>query len=272
MKLTVRFAVVLLVASMSSLVFGQDLQDKFFDSNGVRIRYVEQGTGEPIVLIHAYTLNAERNWVTPGIFQQLAKSYRVIALDCRGHGKSDKPLDVKQYGQEMVLDIVRLLDHLKIRQAHIVGYSMGGMITAKLLATKTERVLTASLGGTIGLLAPTEQEVKFFEQRAAEYEKNPTRTDSTNNVKVITTVYRSFPDLAVTEEQLAVVKVPTITIIGTADPAIEKVNKLKKVLSGLKVVTIEGATHTGERGAFSQPEFVQALEEFLKAHPSKKGR
>ena len=52
--------------------------------------------------------------------------YRVIALDCRGHGQSGKPQDPGQYGLEMVRDVVRLLDHLNVERAHVVGYAMGG--------------------------------------------------------------------------------------------------------------------------------------------------
>ena len=125
MRLKLRLAVVLLMAATSSLAVGQSLQDKFFDSNGVRIRYVEQGTGEPVVLIHGFGAKAEA-WVNSKVFQQLRKNYRVIALDCRGHGKSNKPHNPKQYGKEMALDVVRLLDYLKIEKAHIVGGSMGG--------------------------------------------------------------------------------------------------------------------------------------------------
>jgi len=76
--------------------------DQFFDSNGVRIRYVIVGQGEPIILIHGWAADAEM-WVSA--IQVLSRNYRVIALDCRGHGKSGKPTDPSQYGMEMVNDI-----------------------------------------------------------------------------------------------------------------------------------------------------------------------
>src|SRR5262245_60178433 len=104
--------------------------DKSFDSNGVKIRYTDQGKGEPVLLIHGFGANAEMQWALPGVVKDLAKDYRVIAYDNRGHGKSDKPHDPKKYGAEMVEDAVRLLDHLKIKKAHVVGYSMGAIITA----------------------------------------------------------------------------------------------------------------------------------------------
>jgi pimeloyl-ACP methyl ester carboxylesterase len=118
-------------------------QDNFFDSNGVRIRYVDRGAGEPVVLIHGGGSTLE-SWVDSGVLPNLAKDYRVIALDARGFGKSGKPHDVKAYGPEMGLDVIRLLDHLGIQRAHVVGYSMGAHITAQLLTTHPQRFLTAN--------------------------------------------------------------------------------------------------------------------------------
>ena len=115
-------------------------QDKFFDSNGVNIRYVERGAGEAVVLLHGVGGSLDTSWTQTGRFQELAADYRVIAFDARGHGKSGKPHDPKQYGREMGLDVIRLLDHLGITRAHIVGYSMGGMITSQLLTLHPDPV------------------------------------------------------------------------------------------------------------------------------------
>ncbi len=270
-------------------------QESFFDSNGVRIRFIEQGSGEPVVLVHGYTATAEGNWVTPGVFQQLAKHFRVIALDCRGHGKSDKPHDAAQYGREMALDVVRLLDHLKIQKAHIVGYSMGGRITAKLLTMNPERFLTATLGGNGGLLGPTDAEIKRNQMVAAEMQQGSIRTLALSlaptdqpppteeqlkqggasllagqDLLALAAVMRAALEQAITVEQIAAVSVPTLAIIGTADPTIEKVNRLKKAMPRLTVVAIEGATHAGETGAVFRPEFIQALQGFLEAHSTGK--
>ena len=121
--------------------------DQFFDSNGVRIRYFSVGQGEPIILIHGWAADAEM-WLSA--VQDLSRNYRVIALDCRGHGKSGKPTDPSQYGMEMVNDIVRLMDHLGIAKAHVLGYSMGGSITIKMLTVYPQRFLTAVIGGSQG--------------------------------------------------------------------------------------------------------------------------
>src|SRR5438093_9961355 len=125
--------------------------DQFFDSKGVKIRYTVQGKGEPVLLIHGFLINQEMNWGGPGVIKELARHYQVIALDNRGHGKSGKPHDPGQYGMEMTEDAVRLLDHLQIKKAHVVGYSMGGVITLKLLVSHPGRLLSATLGGHGGI-------------------------------------------------------------------------------------------------------------------------
>jgi pimeloyl-ACP methyl ester carboxylesterase len=292
LALIVVFAGTAFAQSSSATTIGHE---SFFDSNGVRLRFIEDGSGVLVVLVHGYTATAEKNWVAPGVFQQLAKNYRVIALDCRGHGKSDKPHDAKQYGREMSLDIVRLLDHLKIQKAHIVGYSMGGVITAKLLTMNPERFLTATLGGSGGRLAPTEAEIKRNAMVAAEMEQGSIRTLmlslappdqpppteeqmkqggagllAAQDVLALAAVMRGTPDQVITAEQVAAVSVPTMAIIGTADPTIEKVNRLKKAMPKLTVVAIDGAAHSGKNGAHARPEFIQALQDFLKAHSAGK--
>src|SRR5208283_1518792 len=104
--------------------------------------YTVAGEGEPVVLIHGWNSSGGVNWALPGTLGLLAKDHKVITLDVRGHGLSDKPTKEEDYGPELVEDVVRLLDHLKIEKAHIVGYSMGGIMTAKFLAKHPDRALS----------------------------------------------------------------------------------------------------------------------------------
>src|SRR5258708_9738491 len=118
----------------------------FTTSDGVKIHYLLAGKkGSWVVLIHGYTGNAQGNWFDNGIAQALAKTHRVVALDNRNHGKSDKPT---LNGTGKAEDTIELMDHLKIDKAHIGGYSMGGAITGQLLATHPERFITAHFGGS----------------------------------------------------------------------------------------------------------------------------
>ena len=142
-------------------------EDRYFDSKGVKIRYRVEGQGEPVLLIHGYAGDLDFGKQT--LIPALAKDHQVIAYDSRGHGKSDKPHDSKQYGLEMVEDAVRLLDHLKIKKAHVIGYSMGALITHKLLTLHPNRVLTATLGGQVGLRDT--DDFSFLETMAQEMEQ-----------------------------------------------------------------------------------------------------
>lgn len=121
-------------------------QHDFNTSDGTRIHYLTLGdTGSWVVLIHGYTGNAHGNWFTNGIAQRLAAKHRVVALDCRNHGRSDKP---ERGGPGNHQDVIELMDHLGIDKAHIHGYSMGGMITSRILAEAPDRFITASFGGS----------------------------------------------------------------------------------------------------------------------------
>jgi len=135
-----------ILLALASACSGQ-AEDFFFNSAGVRIHYTVEGKGEPVVLIHGWGVDLKWCWDEPGTIRALAEHYQIIAIDNRGHGRSDKPHDPQQYGMNMVTDVIRLLDHLKIQKAHIVGYSMGGMIAEVLLAEYPERVRTATIGG-----------------------------------------------------------------------------------------------------------------------------
>src|SRR5499427_10604169 len=100
-----------LVLSASPL-FAQD-SASFTTSDGVKIHYLTAGnTGSWVVLIHGYTDSAQRMWFTTGIAPALAKNHRVVALDNRNHGESDKP---QPNGAGRAQDVVELMDHLKIQ-------------------------------------------------------------------------------------------------------------------------------------------------------------
>ncbi|MFO0947208.1 MAG: alpha/beta fold hydrolase [Planctomycetota bacterium] len=83
---------------------------------------------EPVLLIHGFSASILMQWGVPGILDRLASNHQVIAFDCRGHGKSDKPHDPSMYGANLAEDAIRLLDHLGVKKAHVVGYSMGGRV------------------------------------------------------------------------------------------------------------------------------------------------
>ena len=122
----------------------------YFKSQGVRIAYDDVGKGAPIVLLHGFSASRRLNWKLPGWYDTLnAAGYRVIAFDARGHGQSDKPSDVESYRPEGIAgDAIRLMDHLGIRKASLLGYSMGGRNAAWLLANYPNRFDAVVIGGT----------------------------------------------------------------------------------------------------------------------------
>jgi pimeloyl-ACP methyl ester carboxylesterase len=265
-------------------------EGRFFDSAGTRIRYIEEGQGEPVVLIHGYTSDTENQWVRPGVFAALAARHRVFAMDARGHGLSGKPHDPAQYGPEMGFDITRLLDHLGIRRAHIVGYSMGAHIVAQLLTLRPERFLTATLGGASGRRNWTAEDQRRVDIESAEMDEGllrsqilrlwprnePPPTDQQlrersaqqlagKDPRALAAVRRSNPAQVVTEAQMAAITTPTLGIVGTADPYLREFEQLKAVMPQLKLVTIEGASHGSAPG---RPEFARAILDFLAAHPT----
>jgi pimeloyl-ACP methyl ester carboxylesterase len=268
-------------------------QDQFFDSNGVSIHYVEQGNGEPIVLLHGIG-GSLQSFVTRDIVSDLAQDYRVIAFDLRGHGMSGKPHDPQQYGREMGLDVVRLLDHLNLPQAHIVGYSLGGFITSQLLTLHPERFLTATLVAGAGRFDWTEEQAQLAEQEAVEREQEyvsrmliyrlaptdqPPPTDEAIKASsdacfadanqdrfAIAALTRSRADQTITPAEAANVVVPTLGIVGSLDPLMAGLEQLKAIRPSLRYVVVDGAVHSGDLGILARPELLVALREFISAN------
>jgi pimeloyl-ACP methyl ester carboxylesterase len=126
-----------------------------FAHDGVEIAFLDEGEGEPIVLVHGFASNKEVNWVFPGWVTTLtAVGRRVIALDNRGHGGSAKLYDPACYHTSiMAEDVDALLDHLSLPRADVMGYSMGARIAAYLALAHPPRVRSAVIGGLgIGLV------------------------------------------------------------------------------------------------------------------------
>ena len=285
---------VLIIFLAPHLGCAQAFPDRFFDSDGVQIRYLDQGAGQPIVLLHGQGNNVDAAWVRTGVVANLAQDHRVIAVDLRGHGKSGKPHDPEAYGEEMGRDVLRLLDHLQIRRAHILGYSMGGAVSAKLLTTHPERFMTAIFGGSSGRRNRNAESAEADEREANEWAQGPPfrafilrntpadqpppteaqmiersqRMLETIDPLAMAAFARSRERQVVTNAEMAAVRIPVLAVVGSADRALTGVNELKAIMPSLTLVVIEGATHSSadERGAPRRPEFVNAIREFVAAH------
>ncbi len=263
-----------------------ELHDGFFDSDGVRIHFVELGQGDPVVLLHGY-LGNHTDFIDRGTLALFAgEGYRAIAIDCRGYGESDKPHDPDSYGIEMIEDVVHLLDHLNIEKAHVVGASMGGFIANKLRETHPDRLLSVVLGlagwmkegdyqefwdafaGSLDrgegirmllqALSPDGEEPS--EEEIAQYEK---ARFAHQDVKALAAVARSYTRFAVSESGLRQNQVPTIAIIGDRDPLKDSVDAMRGVMSNLEIVIIKEADHVT---AGASPIFAESMFRFLAKH------
>ena len=273
-------------------IAGSGAAGKFFDAAGVQIHYVEKGQGEPVVLLHGIG-GSLQSWIDTGVFDKLAVDHRVIAFDARGHGKSGKPHDPKQYGAQMTRDVVRLLDHLGIKQAHVVGYSMGGGTTSQLLTMHPERFLTATLAAGAGRFEFTADDARMAEQEASERERecisrtlmarlaapNTPRpseeelkkrsaacfADTTQDPRAIAAVTRARNETVIAPERAAAVTVPTLGIVGTLDPAAAGLERLKKLRPSLQLVRVNGAVHSSAaaNGLMRHEEFITTVRTFI---------
>ena len=277
--------------AMASSLDGQSIREGAFQSNGVRLRYVEAGSGTPIVLIHGYTRSLDTNWIKSGVLDPLSKDYRVIAYDMPGHGKSDKPHEASAY-RDMVSDPVRLMDHLGIKRAHLVGYSMGGGVVARLAVTHPERLITAILGGHSGYREWDDDDEQFNARSIQELESDvPFRSLASvmypgvaglteeqiraasatiaadTDAKAMAALRRGgLRGLYNTREEAASIRVPLLMIYGSLD-SVGAGKSMKNLLPPAQLVVIDGATHGGEKSAARRPEFVAAIRQFIAEHP-----
>lgn len=272
--------------------------DAFFDSRGIRIRYIDVGRGEPVVPIHGFSSSLDANWGQTRVIDALAKDFRVVALDVRGHGKSDKPHDPASYGVNVVEDVARLMDHLHISRAHIVGYSMGGAITGKFITMHPDRVISAVFGGSAPRIGWTPQAEHDSIELAESLEQGrgmrplilrlappnePKPSDEVierqsqaslgrNDALALAAVQRGNKEQVVTLAEVRALRMPLLAVIGSADPIKAGVDAFKQIKPDLTVIVIDGATHSGARGAPSRPEFAAAVHDFLIAHRSTSDR
>jgi pimeloyl-ACP methyl ester carboxylesterase len=240
-------------------------------------------------LIHGFGGNIDGGWASAGIITGLSDRHQVIAVDMRGHGRSDKPHTAADYGLPMVHDVIRLMDRLKIPKAHVVGYSLGGRIAMMLLAERPERLRTAVIGGA-GWLDPDSLRARKLrmEQTAQSLEQGkgvgpliaalappsespkPQQIEAFNQIFLsqndpiaLAAVARGVASLQPPESKLRANKTPVLALVGALDPNKSEVDRLEPILPHLKVVVIRGANHLN---AMANPEFLNSLKSFLDAH------
>jgi pimeloyl-ACP methyl ester carboxylesterase len=226
-----------------------------FKNGDVEIAYLDEGEGEPIVLVHGFASTKNVNWVYPTWVSELRKNgRRVIALDNRGHGDSGKLYDSEAYHiPTMAGDVSALMDHLDIERADVMGYSMGARMTAWLALSQPQRLRSAILGGIgMGLIeggGPGENVASALEASSLDDVTDPVgRTfrafaDQTRSDRRALAACLRGSRRLMTEEEAAGIEVPVLIAVGSADEIAGSAAALGKVIPGSQVLDIPNRDH-----------------------------
>ena len=267
-----------------------NVEGQYFDSNGTRIHYTVAGAGAPVILVHGLAANIGVDWVRPKILPKLAEHYQVVALDLRGHGRSGKPHDPGQYGVQIVEDIVRLMDHLKIQKAHLVGYSMGGFIVLKFAMAHPDRLLSVAPCGS-GWAGNPDRDLAFLRQLGdavknrqgfgillerlqpvgrpvSKFRRTMVNAliSATNDTQALAAMLHSVDAWRVTETELRDNKVPALAVIGERDPLKVFADQLAAAMANIEEVVVPDGDHFS---TLKRPQTIEALEAFLAKHTPK---
>jgi pimeloyl-ACP methyl ester carboxylesterase len=227
----------------------------YFSHNGKQIAFIDEGDGEPIVLVHGFASNFVTNWIGPGWVKTLTEAgYRVLALDNRGHGRSFKSHDPEDYyPAKMASDVTALLDHLGIRRAHVKGYSMGARISAFAALAQPGRVSSLVFGGLginmvrgVGdwepvaeaLLTDDPQSITNKNALAFRAFADQTRSDR----KALAACIKTSRELA-TPGQISSIEAPALVAVGTNDDIAGSPHALADLLPNGEAFDIEGRDH-----------------------------
>ncbi len=231
-----------------------------FVSDGLRISYRDEAPlgpdrGEAVLLIHGFASSADVNWVGTGWFDALRRDgRRTIAFDHRGHGSSDKPHDPARYATgSMAQDALRLLDHLEIARADVIGYSMGARVSAFLALASPHRVRSIVIGGLGSHLV----EGGGLPTGIADAMEAPSIDDLTDPMQ---RMFRRFAeaggnDLAalaacirgsrqsLSVDEVGRIGMPSLVAVGTKDVVAGDPNRLAALLPAGAVLPIPGRDH-----------------------------
>jgi pimeloyl-ACP methyl ester carboxylesterase len=231
---------------------------RHFDSAGVDLAYIDTGgddTKPPVLLIHGFASHVGMNWIGPNWVQTLtAAGYRVIAIDNRGHGHSAKLYNPDDYGSPLMAeDARRLLDHLGVRRAHVMGYSMGARITAFLALAHPERVVRLVFGGLGGNmvrgLAGTGPIAHALEAVSLDEVTNPTaRTfrifaeQTKSDLKALAACIRSAR-APISADMIGQLQCPVLVAVGEQDVIAGPAADLAQLIPGARAFTIPHRDH-----------------------------
>ena len=231
----------------------------FIADDGVSLAYDDLGEGYPVILLHGFAADSRLNWQLTGWYSLLQEAgYRVIALDNRGHGKSDKPTDPEAYKPERIAaDVIGLMDELGLEHADLVGYSMGGRSAGWIVSRYPERFTAVVIGG-VGLNLLKVGDPEYWEARGFELTADNRKTE-TLAVPAMVPLYEkalktggrlaalsacllgSFPSME--KEEFADVDVPVLVIAGSKDTVSGSPIPLAEAIPRAQAVIVPGQSH-----------------------------
>jgi pimeloyl-ACP methyl ester carboxylesterase len=250
-----------------------------FVSDGIRIAYYTKGkVGDPVVLIHGFTVDTRWNWESMGLIDLLSENFQVIGMDVRGHGESGAPHDRSLYGLELLRDVTRLLDRLDIGKAHFLGYSMGGEIALAYLAYHPDRVLKTVIGGA-GLVEEGDAKYNLWKTDGdrlgsakrgdlvtdirfpgVKFDELVARTMNANDPYALSAAAYGMLDLALDASLLSENAIPTLLLVGEHDEFKYCADRALQVGRSMEMRVLEDQSHIT---AISDPDFGKIVEKFL---------
>lgn len=246
-----------------------------FTSEGYEIAYAIYGEGPTILLVHGFGSNGKVNWVNTGWVDSLVEAgYRVVTIDNRGHGKSQKIYDTEAYpSSEMAKDSANLIRFLGLKDIAIMGYSMGARISAYVSMAAPELVKCAVFGGlgermTIGmsssgvivdaLLAPSLEDVTDKTGRMFRIFAEHTKSD----LKALAACMGSSRQ-RITEEDISKIEAPVLVAVGSDDEVGGRPEPLAALMENGESLVIEGRDHMRATG---DKQFKEGVLSFLERH------
>lgn len=247
-------------------MFATGQSGDFFSSfDETKIYYEVKGEGEPVILIHGFIVNSD-SWKRTELYNDLLSAgYKVIILDQRGNGKSDKPQMAEAYEKDAeAKDIIALANHLGLTGYHAVGYSRGAIIASRLLLLDN-RLKSAVLGGMGADFTNPSWPRRILFYRALMGEEVPELAgmlkyvqDSKLDQRALAYLQKAQPSTL--PEEFKTVKKPVLVICGDQDEDNGSSKELASLIPGSSYVRVPGNHNNASRSR----EFSEQVRKFLK--------
>ena len=248
----------------------------FFSNDGLQFAYLDEGEGDPVLLLHGFASSIRVNWINPGWVKTLTDAgYRVVAFDHRGHGRSSRSYESADYTpSRMAGDAVACLDHLRLERAHVFGYSMGARVAAFMALAHPGRVATLIFGGLgigmtegVGDWDPIAEALTADDPASIAHPRGKmfrAFADQTRSDRLALAACIATSRQELTPVEMARIVQPTLVAVGSKDDIGGPAAPLAAMMPDAEGFEIPGRDHmlsVGDRA------FKARVLEFLAAHP-----